>query len=77
MRGDKECPFSGVTNFGRVWRKSPESDVRIERLTGWHVGDSSALEAVASFLPFYLKLLLVLFLFCFCFFVSFHMSDNY
>ena len=27
LRGDKECPFSGVTNSGRVWRKVPESDV--------------------------------------------------
>ena len=29
LRGDKkECPFSGVTKFGRVWRKVPESDAR-------------------------------------------------
>ena len=28
MRGDKECPFSGVTKSGRVWRKLPESDAR-------------------------------------------------
>ena len=28
LRGDKECPFSGVTSSGRVWRKVPESDVR-------------------------------------------------
>ena len=21
MRGDEKCPFSGVTNYGRVWRK--------------------------------------------------------
>ena len=28
MRGDKECPFSGVTKYGRVWRKVPESDAR-------------------------------------------------
>ena len=28
MRGDKECPFSCVTNSGRVWRKVPESDAR-------------------------------------------------
>ena len=27
LRGDKECPFSGVTKSGRVWRKVPESDV--------------------------------------------------
>ena len=26
LRGDKECPFSGVTNGGRVWRKVPESE---------------------------------------------------
>ena len=24
----KECPFSGVTNSGRVWRKVPESDAQ-------------------------------------------------
>ena len=28
LRGDKECPFSGVTRSGRVWRKVPESDAR-------------------------------------------------
>ena len=28
LRGDKECPFSGVTKYGRVWRKVPESDAR-------------------------------------------------
>ena len=28
LRGDKECPFSGVTKSGRVWRKVPQSDVR-------------------------------------------------
>ena len=26
LRGDKECPFSGVTKSGRVWRKLLESD---------------------------------------------------
>ena len=26
LRGDKECPFSGVTSSSRVWRKVPESD---------------------------------------------------
>ena len=25
---DKECPFSGVTNCGRVWRKVPESSAQ-------------------------------------------------
>ena len=28
LRGDKECPFSGVTISGRVWRRVPESDAR-------------------------------------------------
>ena len=28
LRGDKECPFSGVTKSGRVWRNVPESDAR-------------------------------------------------
>ena len=27
LRGDKECP---VTNYGRVWRKVPESNARSE-----------------------------------------------
>ena len=31
LRGDKECPFSGVTKSGRVWRKVPESDARSVR----------------------------------------------
>ena len=26
LHGDKECPFSGVTSSGSVWRKVPESD---------------------------------------------------
>ena len=28
LHGDKECPFSGVTKSGRVWRKVSESDAR-------------------------------------------------
>ena len=24
LRGDRECPFSGATKSGRVWRKMPE-----------------------------------------------------
>ena len=28
LHGDKECPFSGVTNSGRIWNKVPESDVQ-------------------------------------------------
>ena len=32
LHGDKECPFSGVTKSGRVWRKVPESGARsVER----------------------------------------------
>ena len=30
LRGDKECPFSGVTKCGRVWREVPESDACTE-----------------------------------------------
>ena len=26
LRGDNECPVSGVTKSGRVWSKMPESD---------------------------------------------------
>ena len=26
LHGDKECPFSDVTNSGRVWRNVPESE---------------------------------------------------
>ena len=26
LREDKECPFSGITRSGRVWKKVPESD---------------------------------------------------
>ena len=28
LHGDEECPFSGVTKSGRVWRKVPDSDAR-------------------------------------------------
>ena len=33
LRGDKECPFRGVTKSGRVWRMVPESDARSVVLT--------------------------------------------
>ena len=33
LRGDRECPFSGVTKSGRVWRKVPESGARSVGLT--------------------------------------------
>ena len=32
LREDKECPFSGVTKSGRVWRKVPESECVIARV---------------------------------------------
>ena len=44
-RWDKECPFSGVTKSGRVWRKVPDSDAQSvvlimscgqRRHTMWH-----------------------------------------
>ena len=28
LHGNKECPFSGITKAGRVWRKVLESDAR-------------------------------------------------
>ena len=28
LSGNKECPFSGVSKSGRVWREAPESDAR-------------------------------------------------
>ena len=28
LRGDKECPFSGIAKSARFWRKVPESDAR-------------------------------------------------
>ena len=37
LRGDKECPFSGVTKSGRVWRKVPESGARREAGSVAHI----------------------------------------
>ena len=28
LHGDKECPFSGITKSGRVWRKVTESSAQ-------------------------------------------------
>ena len=33
LRGDKECPFSGVTKSGTVWSKVAESDARSVQAT--------------------------------------------
>ena len=38
MRGDKECPFSGITKSGRVWRKVPESDAQ-SVIAAWAAGE--------------------------------------
>ena len=39
--GDKECPFSGITKSGRVWRKVPESKA-------WSVGTGLSITQTAS-----------------------------
>ena len=49
LRGDKECPYSGVTIFGRVWRKVPESDSRSEHLTVRGLVCSTERDAAGSF----------------------------
>ena len=36
LRGDKECPFSGITKSGRVWRKVSESDAQSVVVTLCH-----------------------------------------
>ena len=36
LRGDRECPFSGGTSSGRVWRKVPESDAGSVQLAVLH-----------------------------------------
>ena len=53
LRGDKECPFSGVTKCGRVWRKLPESDARsvcgyIRAMSLERLGVSAAMEAAVD-----------------------------
>ena len=47
LRGDEECPFSGVTKSGRVWRKVLESDARSvpwEQTSAEHCGGEDLLE---------------------------------
>ena len=34
LHGDKECPFSGVTSSGRVWKQVSESNARSELYIG-------------------------------------------
>ena len=41
LRGDKECPFSGVTKSGRVWRKVPESGARSVKPTTCSAGSAA------------------------------------
>ena len=48
LRGDKECPFSGVTrSAGRVWKKVPESDARNVGLPVWRFMSPVSTQAVA------------------------------
>ena len=35
LHGDKECPFSGVTKSGRVWRKVSESNAQSVNAHNW------------------------------------------
>ena len=42
LRRDKECPFSGVTKSGKVWRKVPESDARSVVQGMWRLSVSEA-----------------------------------
>ena len=54
LRGDTECPFSGVTKSGIVWRKVPESDARsvvgahIPRIAFLHIPLNSARTGCAT-----------------------------
>ena len=60
LRGDKECPFSGITKSGRVWRKVPESDARSVRgTTHVNMGHVRPREKLSS-LPILTILVLVL-----------------
>ena len=44
---DKECPFNGVTNSGRVWRKVLESDAQSEPVSrNWGQGHRKILSAL-------------------------------
>jgi len=49
LRGDKECPFSGVTSSGRVWRKVPERDARSVLEPGKFIQETSS--SVLASLP--------------------------
>ena len=51
LRGDKECPLSGVTKSGRVWRKMPESDARSVGHEGTPPGQYRVLFFFLSFFP--------------------------
>ena len=44
LRGDKKCPFSGVTKSGRVWRQVPESDARSVSVSLCHTAELSQYE---------------------------------
>ena len=44
LHGDKECPFSGITKSGIVWRKVPKSDARSVGLTTCGLVHSTVVE---------------------------------
>ena len=46
LRRDKECPFSGATKSGRVWRTVPESDARSVGRGIWKLSISEAERSV-------------------------------
>ena len=52
---DNECPFSGITKSGRVWRKIPESNAQSVPLPDvlflWHVTYSSFVHRSMSVNP--------------------------
>ena len=47
LHGDKECPFSGVTKSGRVWRKVPESGAPSVTITMGSVSSTTVLIFIA------------------------------
>ena len=51
LRGNKECPFSGVTKSGRVWKKVPESDARSVNDVLSDLANTVLVQNLSSFLP--------------------------
>ena len=52
LRGNKECPFCGVTISGRVWRKVPKSDARsVEQMVTEPTRQGNALDLILTNIP--------------------------